>query len=122
MLSVTFQPSQWVKAAFLVTSKEAVTVEEVRPGHINSFKGVGTILPQCFTSAAARLDHLVVLAGRGKYRTAYETYLRGALPIEQAMDDTQEEVLCPRFSIHTALVAKDVWEYGSRAAVFRQQY
>lgn len=67
VLSATFQPSQWVEAAFLVTGKEAVTVEEVRPGHFNSLKGMGTILLQCLTCAATGFDHLVVLAGRGKY-------------------------------------------------------
>lgn len=118
-MSVTFEPSQWVKAAFLVTSKKAVTVEEVRPGHFDSLKGMGTVLPQRLTCATAGLDHLIILAGRGQYRTAYEAYLGGALPIEQAMDDAQEEVLCPRFSLQAILVAKDVWEYGSRGAVIQ---
>lgn len=94
-MTFTFQPCQRVKAALFAASKKTVTVEEIGPGHIDGLKGMGAVPPQGLTCAAARLDHLVVLAGRGEHRAAYETYFRGALPVEQAMDDTQEEVLCP---------------------------
>lgn len=94
-VTFTFQPCQRVIAALLVAGKEAVTVEEVGPGHFDGLKGMDAVFPQCLACAAAWFDHLVILAGRGEHRAAYETYLRGALSIEQAVDDTQKEVLCP---------------------------
>lgn len=71
------------------------------------------VLPQRLACAAAGFDHLVILAWRGEHRAAYETYLRGALPVEQAVDDAQEEVLCPRLCLQATPVAKDVGEHGS---------
>lgn len=91
----TFQPYQWVKAPLLFTGKEAVTIQKVGPGHFDAFKGVNAVLPQCFACTATGFDHLVILAGRGKHGAANEAYLWGALPVEQAMDDTQEEILRP---------------------------
>lgn len=89
----TFQPYQWVKAPLLFTGKEAVTIQKVGPGHFDAFKGMNAVLPQCFACTATGFDHLVILAGRGEHRAANEAYLWGALPVEQAMDDTQEEIL-----------------------------
>lgn len=118
-VDATFQPGQRVEAAFLIAGKEAIAVEEVGPGHFDGLKRVGAVLPQRLARAAARLDHLVVPAGRREHRAAHQTYLRGALPIEQAVDDAQEQVLCPRLGLQTTLVAKDVWEYGSGEATHR---
>lgn len=77
----------------MFAGKEAVTIKEVGPRHFDGLKGMRTVLPQCLTCAAAWFDHLVILAGRGEHGAAYKTYLRGALPVQQAMDDAQEEVL-----------------------------
>jgi len=79
---------------------------------------VDAVLPECLTCAAARFDHLVILAGGGHHRAAYETDLRGALTIEQPMDDTQEEVLCPRLRFQTTPVAQDVGKYGSEQMAY----
>lgn len=79
---------------------------------------MGTVPPQCIACAAAGFDHLVVLAGRGENRAAEEADLRGALPVEQAMDDAQQEVLCPRLCVQATPVAKYVGKYGSGAAAF----
>lgn len=117
-VTFTFQPYQRVIAALLVAGEEAVAIQEVGPGHLDGFEGVDTVLPQRLARAAAGFDRLVVLAGRGEHRAAYETYLGGALPVEQAMDDTQEEVLCPRLCLHATPVAEDVGEHGSGEAAF----
>lgn len=86
-MTFTFQPSQRIKAALLVTGKEAVAIQEIRPGHFNGLKGVGAVLPQCLTCAPARFHHLVISAGWGEYWAAHKTNLRGALPIEKTVDD-----------------------------------
>lgn len=116
--SVTFtpQPRQWVKAALLVAGEEAVTVQEVGPGHVDALKGVAAVLLQGLTRAAAWLDGLVILTGGGEDRAADETYFRGALAVKKAVDDAQEEVLRPRFCIKTSPVAKDVRKHGSGEA------
>lgn len=75
--------------ALLVTGEEAVTVQEVGPSHFNGLKGVATIFPQRVARATARLDDLVVLTARGEHGAPHQPYVRGALPVEQAMDDTQ---------------------------------
>lgn len=92
-ISFTSQSSQGVKAALLLTGKEAVTIQEVRPGHFDGLEGVGAVLPQSIARAAAGFDHLVVVAGRGDDGAADQAYLRGALAVEQAMDDAQQQVL-----------------------------
>lgn len=109
----TFQPCQGVKTALLIAGKEAVTVQEVGPGHLDGLKGMGAVFPQGLTCASARFDHLVIPAGRGQHRTAHQADLRGALAIEQAVDDAQEEILRPRLCFHATLVAQDVGKYGS---------
>lgn len=119
-VNCTFQSRQRVEAALLVAGEEAVTVEEVGPGHFDGLKGVSTVLPQCLACAAARPDHLVILAGRGEHRAAYETYLRGALPVEQGMDDAQEEVFWSGLCFHAVPVAEDVGEHGSGRAALEQ--
>lgn len=91
----TFQSCEGVEATLLVTGKEAVTVQEIRPSHVDGFKGVITVFPQGFTGATAGFDHLIILAGRGQDRAAYQTNLRGAFPVQQAVDDTEEEILRP---------------------------
>lgn len=114
----TSQPSQRVVAALLLARKEAVAVQEVRPGHLNGLEGVGAVLPQRLAGAAAGFDHPVVAAGRGQDRAADQADIRGALPVQQAVDDAQEKVLGPRLCIQAGLVAQDVWENCSGAGKF----
>lgn len=76
---------------------------------------MGAVLPQRLAGAAAGFNHPVVAAGRGHHRAADQADLRGALPIEQAMDDAQEKVLWPRLCIQAGLVAQDVGENCSGA-------
>lgn len=121
-VTYTFQSHQRVKAALLFAGKEAVTVEEVGPGHFDGLEGMCAVLPQRLACAAARFDHLVVLARRGEHGAADQTYLWGALPIQQAMDDAQEEVLRSRLCIRVGPVAEDVGEYGSGAAAFNKSW
>lgn len=111
-ISFTSQSSQGVKAALLLTGKEAVAIQEVRPGHLDGLKGVGAVLPQGIARAAAGLDHLVVAAGRGDDGAAHQTYLGGALPVEQAVDDAQQQVLGPRLCIRASAMPEDVGEDG----------
>ena len=56
---------------------------------------MSTVFPQGVTCAAARFDHLAVLAGGGENGAAKETNLRRTLPVEKAMDNAEEEVLRP---------------------------
>lgn len=93
LVPFTSQSSQGVEAALLLTGKEAVTIQEVGPGHFDGLEGVGAVLPQRIARAAAGFDHLVVEAGRGDDGAAHQAYLGGALPVEQAMDDAQQQVL-----------------------------
>ncbi len=61
------------------------------------------------------------MAGWGKYGAPYKTNLRGALPIEKAVDDTHKEVLWSGLCLQATPVAKDVWEYGPGIAAFEQK-
>lgn len=115
-MTFTFQSCQRVVAALLVAGKEAITVQEVGPGHVDGLKGVNAVLPQGLAGGAARFDHLVFLAGRGQDRAADQADLRRALPIEEPMDDAQEEVLWARLCICAAPVAQDVGEHGTGGA------
>lgn len=114
----TFQPHQRVKAALLLAREEAVTIQEVGPGHFDGLEGVEAVLPQGVARAAAGFDHLVVLARRGEHRAAHKPYVWGALPVEQAVDDAQEKVLWPGLCLQAGPVAEDVGEHGSGAAAF----
>lgn len=108
----TSQSSQGVEAALLLTGEEAVTIQEVGPGHFDGLEGVGAVLPQSVAGAAAGFDHLVVEAGRGDDGAADQAYLGGALPVEQAVDDAQQQVLGSRLCIHAGAVPQDVGEDG----------
>lgn len=83
-------------------------------------EGVGAVLSQRLTGAAARFDHLVVLAGRGEHGAAHQTDVWGALAIQQAVDDAQQKVFRPRLHIQTALVAEDVGKNCSGMAAFKR--
>lgn len=117
-VTFTLQPGQRVKAALLFAGKEAVTIQEVGPGHFDGLKGVAAVPPQRIARVATRLDGLVILAAWGQHRAAHQTNFGGALPIEQAVDDAQEEVLRPRLCLHSTPVANNVGEYGSAAVTF----
>lgn len=112
LVPFTSQSSQGVEAALLLAGKEAVTIQEVRPGHLDGLEGVGAVLPQGVAGAAAGFDHPVVAAGRGDDGAAHQAYLRGALPVEQPMDDAQQQVLGSGFCIHASAMAQDVGEDG----------
>lgn len=118
--SHTSQGGQRVVAALLLAGKEAIAVQEVRPGHLDDLEGVGAVLPQRLAGAAAGLDHPVVAAGRGQHRAAHQPDLRGALPVQQTVDDAQEQVLRTRLGIQAGLVAQDVWENCPGAEEFQQ--
>jgi len=96
-----------------LTGEEAIAIQEVGPGHLDDFEGVAAVPPQGVARAAARLDHLVVAARRGDDRAAQQADLGGAFPVEEAVDDAQQEVLGPGLRVHATPVAEDVWKYGS---------
>ena len=81
-------------APLLVAGKEAVTIQEVGPGHVDALEGVVTPLPDGLACAAAGLDHSVALATGGEHRAAEEANIWRALAVQEAVDDTEEEVLC----------------------------
>lgn len=106
----TSQSSQGVEAALLLAGEEAVAIQEVGPGHLDGLEGVGAVLPQSVARAAAGFDHPVVVAGRGDHGAAHQAYLGGALPVEQAVDDAQQQVLGSRLRIRAGAVPQDVGE------------
>lgn len=109
---LTLEAFQWVVASFFFADKEAVTVQEVGPGHLYPVESMAALLMHRLARAVARLQHLLLLAARGQHRAAQHADLRVAVSAEQGLDHAYEEVLCTRLGLVTGLVAQDVGVHG----------
>lgn len=90
---LTSQLCQRVKAPLLLPSKEAITVQEVGPGHVYCIEGGEAIFFEVFTDVPAGLYGSVLFTLRGQHWAAQEPQVGVAFPLEQVVQHADEQVL-----------------------------
>ena len=109
---LTLEALQRVVTSLLLADKEAITVQEVGPGHLDPVKGVAALLTHGLAGGATGLQHHLPLTARRQHGAAQHADFRVALAPEQRLHHAQQEVLGARLGLFAGLVAEDVGEHG----------
>lgn len=112
IITLTSEALQRVITSLFLTDKEAITVQEVGPGHLYPLESVAAFLTHRLTGGATRLHHLRLLAARRQHGAAQHADLRVALSSEQGLHHAHEEVLGPGLGVLAGLVSEGVREHG----------
>lgn len=83
--ALTVEVMEWVIASFLLSHKEAIAVQEVRPGHLDGLEGVDAALACGLADAPAWLQHLLGLTAWRQHGAAEHACLLVALAAQHEM-------------------------------------